>query len=162
MVRACRWTFALLGLVALLATPVAAAARPAPRTFVAVLSAGEEVPHCAAATNASRGVAIFHVIDQATGTVEYKIVANNLPGTPIASHIHVAPPGVPGPIVQPLTLMPGAENGVIGAGTFTNPALLAALQANPQAYYVNVHTEVCPRGVIRGQLGEHGPGGTAE
>jgi len=74
----------------------------------------------------------------------------------------VAPPGTPGPIVQPLALTPGKEHGVIGSGTFTNPALLTAMQANPGAYYVNVHSTVCPSGVIRGQLGRHGPKGTAK
>jgi hypothetical protein len=144
------------------ATAPVASAAPPPRTFVAVLSAAEEVPPCAPATAASRGVAVFHVRDPATGAVEYKLVANNLPGTPSAAHIHLAPAGVAGPVVQPLPLMSGAENGVIGSGTFTNAALVAALQANPQAYYVNVHSNVCPPGVIRGQLGDQGPTGTAE
>jgi hypothetical protein len=152
----------VLALTLSIAAPVASAAPPPPKTFVAVLSADEEVPPCAPATNASRGVAVFHVRDQATGTVDYKLVANNLPGTPRAAHIHIAPKGVAGPVVQPLALMPGEENGVIGSGTFTNPVLVAALQANPQAYYVNVHSDVCPAGVIRGQLGDHGPKGTAE
>jgi hypothetical protein len=151
----------VLALTLSIAAPVASAAPP-PKTFVAVLSADAEVPLCAPATNAARGVAVFHVRDQATGTVDYKIVANNLPGTPIAAHIHVAPKGVAGPVVQPLPLAPGEENGVIGSGTFTNRLLVAALQANPQAYYVNVHSDVCPAGVIRGQLGDHGPSGTAE
>ena len=132
-------------------------AAPPPTTFVAVLSAGEEVPRCAAATNAARGVATFHVRDEATGTVQYQVVANNLPGDITAAHIHLAPKGVAGPVVQPLGLRPGAENGVVGKGTFTNPALLAAIRANPANYYVNVHSTVCPSGVIRGQLGDHGP-----
>jgi hypothetical protein len=144
------------------AAPVALAAPPAPTTFVAVLSADNEVPHCAPADNSARGVAIFHVLDQATGTVEYKLIANNLPGTITAAHIHLAPVGVAGPVVQPLPPTPGDEHGVIAEGTFTNPPLLAGLQANPQAYYVNVHSTVCGSGVIRGQLGEHGPSGTAE
>jgi hypothetical protein len=152
----------LLSLTVSAAAPAASAAPPPPKTLVAVLSAAEEVPPCAAATSASRGVAVFHVRDQATGAVDYKLVANNLPGTPVAAHIHIAPEGVAGPVVQPLLLMAGEENGVIGSGTFTNPALVAALQANPQAYYVNVHSNVCPPGVIRGQLGDHGPKGTAE
>ena len=132
----------------------AGAAQPPARTFVAVLSADEEVPGCASATNAARGLAVFHVHD---GTVEFKIVANNLPGAIIAAHVHVAPKGVAGAIVQPLPPTAGAENGVVARGSFTNAALLAAIQANADNYYVNVHTTVCPTGVIRGQLGDHGP-----
>jgi len=152
----------VLSLAAAAAVPAALAAPPAPTTFVAVLSANDEVPRCAAADSSARGLAIFHIRDQATGTVEYRLAANNLPGTITAAHIHVAPKGVAGPVVQPLPPTPGAENGIIAEGTFTNPTLLSALQANSQAYYVNVHSSVCPPGVIRGQLGEHGPPGTAE
>ncbi len=141
----------------LTAVSAAVAAKPAPKTFVAVLTAAEEVPPCGPATNAARGVAVFHVVDEATGTVRWKLVANNLPGNTLFAHIHVAPPGEPGPIVQGLDFPPGAENGVIGTGTFTNPQLLAAIRANPDNYYVNVHTDVCRPGVIRGQLGDHGP-----
>ena len=143
---------------ALAAGAVALAAQPPATTFVAVLSPDEEVPACAAATNAAGGTFVGHVVDEATGTVEWKLVANNLPGTIVAAHIHVAPKGVPGPVVQPLPPTPGDESGVIGTGTFTNPALVAAIQANPDGYYVNVHTTVCPAGAARGQLGDHGPG----
>jgi hypothetical protein len=136
---------------------VATSAPPPARTFVAVMTSGQEVPHCDPATNAARGVAVFHVTDAAAGTVEYRVIANNLPGDLTAAHIHLAPRGVAGPIVQPLALTPGAENGVVGEGTFTNPTLVAAIQSSPDSYYVNVHTGVCPSGVIRGQLGDHGP-----
>jgi hypothetical protein len=135
----------------------AATARPPTSTFVVVLNAANEVPPCAPATNAARGNAVFHVTDEATGTVKWKLVANNLPGNIVAAHIHVAPKGVAGPVVQPLPPTPGAENGVIGEGSFTNPGLLAAIRANPPGYYVNVHSTVCPPGVIRGQFGDHGP-----
>jgi len=138
------------------------AAAPEPKTFVAVLSAGEEVPLCEPADNSARGSAVFHVLDEASGLVSYKLVANNIPGDTTAAHIHIAPKRVPGLIVQPLPFTPGEENGVIGSGTFTNKALLDAMQANPQAYYVNVHSTVCSPGVIRGQLGEKGPRGKAK
>jgi hypothetical protein len=153
--------FIVLGAAAVsvgVATPPASAAQPPPRTFVAVLDAANEVPTCTEATNAARGSAILHVVDEATGTVDFKLVANNLPGTIIAAHIHLAPKGMPGPIKQPLEPTPGVEHGVIAEGTFTNPELVAALQADPAAYYVNVHSSVCTSGVIRGQLGDHGPG----
>ncbi|TMC77302.1 MAG: CHRD domain-containing protein [Chloroflexi bacterium] len=143
-------TFAAMGIAAV-------ADAPPPTTFVAVLNADEEVPHCAAATNASRGLAVFHVTDEATGTVEYTLVANNLPGNITNAHIHVAPKGVAGMVVQGLAPTAGEENGVIKKGSFTNPALVAAIRANENGYYVNVHSTVCPGGVIRGQLGDHGP-----
>jgi hypothetical protein len=143
---------------ALVATALAFAAQPPAATFRAVLSADEEVPHCAAATNAARGNFVAHVVDEATGTVEWMLVANNLPGNIIAAHIHLAPKGTPGPVIQPLPPTPGEENGVIATGTFINPGLVAAMRANPEGYYVNVHSSVCQPGVIRGQLGDHGPG----
>ena|SRR5687767_11023627 len=149
--------FTLIVAAALVAVAVAMGAQPRAKTFAAVLSPDEEVPLCAAATNASRGHFVAHVVDETTGTVEWKLVANNLPGTITAAHIHIAPSGVAGPVVQGLTLTPGAENGVIGAGSFANPALVGAMRANPQNYYVNVHTTVCPPGVVRGQLDQAGP-----
>jgi hypothetical protein len=54
-------------------------------------------------------------------------------------------------IVEPLELT-GAEVGVIAAGTFTNPDLVADALANPELFYVNVHTTTCPGGAIRGQF----------
>jgi CHRD domain len=145
------------GLATLLVATVALADPPTPQTFVAVLTAEDEVPLCAPAGNDARGVAVFRVLEEATGLVSYKLVANSIPGNTTAAHIHLAPKGVPGGVVQPLPFTPGEEQGVIGEGTFTNAALLAAIRANPQNYYVNVHSTVCGPGVIRGQLDEHGP-----
>lgn len=148
--------------VALVVSAGVRADAPEPKAFVAVLSAAEEVPLCLSADDSSRGVAKFHVLNEETGLVSYKLVANNIPGDTTAAHIHIAPSGVPGGIVQALSFPEGSENGVIGTGTFTNKSLLDAMQADPQAYYVNVHSSVCQPGVIRGQLGEHGPPGTGE
>jgi hypothetical protein len=142
---------------ALALVAVAFGAKPPAKTFVATLTSDEEVPGCADATNAARGSFVAMVVDQPTGTVEWMLIANNLPGNIVAAHIHVAPKGVAGPVVEPLPPTPGAENGVIGAGTFSNPAVVAAMQADPDGYYVNVHTDLCPAGVIRGQLGDQGP-----
>jgi hypothetical protein len=148
---------------ALIAVGVAFAAPP-PTTFVAVLNAEDEVPLCAPVGNDARGLAIFNVVDQEAGTVRFKLISNNVPGTTVAAHIHIAPAGVPGPVVQALFLGPPTTgNGVLAEGMFTNPALVAAMQANPQGYYVNVHSAPdCGPGAIRGQLGTQGPPGTAE
>jgi hypothetical protein len=142
--------------VLIVATGALAEAPPA-KTFVAVLTAEAEVPLCVPAGSDARGVAVFHVVDETTGTVRYKLVANNIPGTTTAAHIHLAPAGVRGDVVQPLPFTPGEEQGVIGEGTFTNASLLAAMRLNPQNYYVNVHSSVCGPGVIRGQLDVQGP-----
>ena len=102
-------------------------------------------------------MAIFHVLDEAQGTVGYALISNNLPGDLIAAHIHIAPKGIAGPVEQELSLRPGVQKGVIGLGSFDNAALLDALRTNPSGYYVNVHTSAetggCPPGVIRGQFG---------
>jgi CHRD domain len=153
-----RYGRVVIATAVLVAAAATLAAQTPAKTFVAVLSPEAEVPACAAASNAAGGSFVAHVVDEATGTVEWKLVANNLPGTIVAAHIHLAPKGVAGPIVQPLPPTPGDQHGVIGTGTFTNPALVAGLQANPDGYYVNVHTTVCPAGAARGQLGDHGPG----
>jgi hypothetical protein len=152
---------AALGVIAVSAVAfvsVAGADQPPAKTFVAVLSAEEEVPLCEPATNAARGVAVFHVRDEAT--VDFKVVANNLPGDVSAAHIHQERPGVPGPIVQGLTLT-GTENGVVATGSFTNAELVAMIRADANDFYVNVHSGPpgvgCPSGVIRGQLDDRGP-----
>jgi hypothetical protein len=133
---------------------VANAQPRAPTTFVAVLSAENEVPGCPAGEESgASGVAIVR-IDEETGEIRYRVVARKLPGTIAGSpgaHIHVGAAGEMGPIVQPLELT-GREKGLVAAGSATDPALAEAILADPANYYVNVHTTVCPAGAIRGQL----------
>lgn len=132
----------------------ASGAPPEAKTFVAVLS-GE----CAQAENNWRGVAIFHVTD---GTVEYRIVVNNLSAPVIAGHIHsltllAQDPASLG-IVQDLHAT-GSGNGVLVTGTFTNPTLVSGMRANPSDYYVNLHTAECLiPGAVRGEI-RAAPGG---
>ena len=141
--------------LALALSPVASAQERAPTTFVAVLSAENEVPGCPSGEESgARGVAIVQ-IDEDTGEIRYRVVGANLPGTIAGSpgaHIHVGRAGDMGPVVQPLVLT-GRERGLVATGTAVNPALAEAILADPANYYVNVHTTVCPAGAIRGQLG---------
>ncbi|MGZ8749082.1 MAG: CHRD domain-containing protein [Mycobacterium sp.] len=67
-----------------------------------------------------------------------------------AAHIHLASPGAPGDVVVPLGAS-GARSFSIGC-TKVDPAIVAAIVANPDAYYVNVHSAIFPDGALRGQL----------
>ena len=127
-----------------------------PKKLVVAMTAAQEVPRCAQATDAARGKAVFRITDAAAGTVKYTITAKNVPGDINASHIHQAPAGTPGDIVQPLELKAGAKQGVIARGTIENPGLVSQLQESPADYYVNVHSSVCGPGAIRGQFGAGG------
>jgi hypothetical protein len=149
--------FAVLavGVLGLALGPVADAQDRAPTTLVAVLSAENEVPGCPAGEESGAGGRAIVRIDEDTGEITYRVVAQRLPGTIAGSpgaHIHVGGAGEMGPVVQALELT-GRERGLVATGTATNPALAEAIVADPANYYVNVHTTVCPAGAIRGQLG---------
>jgi CHRD domain len=89
-----------------------------------------------------------------------RVVATNLPaaiaGPSTGAYINVQDPdsvtGLTGPIVVHFERT-GLNTGLVAEGTTTNPTLAAAILANPENYYVNVHTTACPTGTIRGQLG---------
>lgn len=81
----------------------------------------------------------------------YTLSARNLSGPAMAAHVHVAPRNVAGPIVIPLTVGTGTSF-TVSACTTADEALLALVDTNPRAYYVNVHTAAFPGGEIRGQL----------
>ena len=142
----------IVGVVAALAITAAASSQPLDRTFAIPMTSAEEVPQCSATDNGDRGVALFKIVDVEAGIVEYKVIATALPGTVVAAHIHgQAPAGASAGVVQPLDLT-GSQVGVVVAGTFTNPALVAAALERPDLYYVNVHTTTCPAGAVRGQF----------
>ena len=71
--------------------------------------------------------------------------------TAFAAHVHVGPRHVAGPVVIPLSVGDGSGAPVAGCSTI-DPALAAAIAANPKEYYVNVHNAAYPAGAIRGQL----------
>ena len=138
--------------------PVANAQEPTLNTFVVQLSAENEVPGCPAGVESGAGGVAIVQINADTGQITYRVVAFNLPA-PIAgspgAHIHVQDPNSPTGLTGPIVLhfeRTGLNTGLIAAGTTTDPALAAAILANPENYYVNVHTTACPPGTIRGQL----------
>ena len=98
----------------------------------------------------------------------YKLLVANIEDVTQA-HIHLAPPGVPGPVIAwlypaapPAQHIPGRFQGVLAEGVITDAnvvgplagqgvaALLAAIRAGNA--YANVHTVQFPPGEIRGQI----------
>lgn len=117
-------------------------------------------------TNA-QGQAIFRVADDGQ-SVDYKLIAANI-NNAFMAHIHMAPPGVNGPIVMwlypstapvPGPLGQGRIDGVIAKGTFTATNLVGPLAGHPLSElldaigsgnaYVNVHTNDGVDGVNTG------------
>lgn len=66
------------------------------------------------------------------------------------AHLHSAPSTTNGPVVVPLTAV---LNDTSSGCTSVTRSLADAIRKAPQAYYVNVHTNLFPAGAIRGQLG---------
>jgi hypothetical protein len=111
----------------------------------------------------AQGQATFHVSRDGM-SVSYRVMVANLENVR-ASHIHLAAPGVNGPVIVTLFGGPTIEgpfNGVLAEGSFTAAdftgpmggqtieRLLEELAAGN--LYVNVHTDAYPSGEIRGQL----------
>jgi hypothetical protein len=117
------------------------------RPLAAELSGGNETPpNATTATGSAR-----FTVNAGQNEVCWEITFSGLAGPATAAHIHVAPPGVAGPIVVP-TPVPAATSGT-GTGCATvDDALAQAIKNNPGDYYVNVHDAPFPGGQIRGQL----------
>jgi len=78
---------------------------------------------------------------------------SNVDGTPSGLHIHFAPPESPGPIVIPFATPAVGRTSTFQCVTVANEALLDNIAANPQQYYINLHsTPLYPGGALRGQL----------
>ena len=151
--------FALVAIVAGLAAltvgaPVAAGSNGSDEAtacvFTTQLRAENEVP-----TSNSTAFGYSQIKVRNGGTIEYKtLIVNPENETFFAGHIHVAPAGSPGPIVQSLFFPgPNSDRLIMDSGSVSNPALGEAICANPSAYYVNYHTTAHPTGAVRGQLG---------
>ena len=148
-----------------------------PSRFFAHLSAASEVP---ANESIAKGQALFELSDDGSELYYTLIVANIQNVT--ASHIHLAPEGVNGPVVAFLygSAPPagGRFDGVLATGVITAADLVGPLAGQPLSAlidnlragsaYVNVHTNDgvaptntgpgdFPGGEIRGQVRAPGP-----
>jgi CHRD domain-containing protein len=71
---------------------------------------------------------------------------------PAAAHIHRGRSGVAGDVVVPLQQPSSGDPGASSDCVRVARSLARAILANPNRYYVNVHTAGLPDGAIRGQL----------
>jgi hypothetical protein len=131
--------------------------------FNAQLLASNEVPPVSNADlNAFGNVSV--VVDTATNTYRFDWNVNNVAAsTIILSHIHEAPAGVNGPVRVDSGLNAGSNvvPVVNGSAAFTKSGIVPAtdaagitqrLLANPAGFYFNIHSNLNPGGVVRGQL----------
>ena len=92
-------------------------------------------------------------IDDDTNMLCVSAFWSNVDGTPSGFHIHLAPPTAPGPIVIPFAVPPPGSTSTFQCVSVANEALLDNIAANPQQYYINLHTTpLYPAGALRGQL----------
>ncbi len=122
------------------------------RPLSSTLTGAAEVPGPGDA-DASGSASI--VLNQGLATVCFDVSWEDIDGTVFASHIHVGPAGVAGPVV--VTLFTGTFSGtdaVSGCASGVDRGLIKAIRQDPSAYYVNVHGTLFPAGAARGQLGK--------
>lgn len=92
-------------------------------------------------------------LNQGQRRVCFDVSWADVDGVVSAGHIHIAPVGVPGPIVVPLfTGSFAGTDATNGCVQDVGRGLIKAIRKHPSAYYVNVHSTDFPDGAIRGQL----------
>lgn len=137
--RTCTLTFAAIAAVVFGGTTAqASAAIP--------LNTGQETP--APSVGGAHGSFAYEIDGS---ELCYTIEVTDLSTPAVAAHIHVGNRNVAGPVVVPL-VVPAATSFETSACATADPELLAAIEADPRAYYVNVHTSTNPPGEVRGQL----------
>ena len=116
------------------------------RIYVATLYGGNERPVLGDLD--SYGVATV-TLNSATSLCYSILLHNTVANT--AAHIHLGPPHIAGGVVLNLPINAGVPLRV--ANCVAAPAaLVTAIRANSQNYYINVHNAAFPGGAARGQL----------
>jgi hypothetical protein len=125
-----------------------AVATAAITNFEINLTGSQETPPNSSLATGS-GTASF---DSTANTITLDVSFTGLSAPATASHIHVAPPGVAGPVILSFVpYTPAAFSGQIAPDALPFPAdNIADLLAGNT--YFNIHDSVFPGGEIRGQL----------
>jgi|GEM_PF-2497185 len=118
------------------------------RTFIAWMLGEKEAPEN---DSEGQGGGMF-ILNGTQDSLWYYIRVCDLTGPIAAAHFHVAPAGVPGPVVRPINFTDEYAEGVWTSSDENplTPALVDSLLAGK--IYVNVHTDMYPAGEIRGQI----------
>jgi hypothetical protein len=117
---------------------------PAPQGFEATLTPEANNPPGPAGASGAATIDI----EADAGRVCQDITYENT-GAPLTlAHIHEGPAGVNGPVVVDLQVLPSGQEVCVNA----DAAVLRRIAANPGGFYVNLHTEDFPQGVLRGHL----------
>jgi hypothetical protein len=120
-----------------------------PVVFPMVLSGANEVPGPGDPDGEASGTV---TVNPGTNTISWNLVYSNIE-EPTGMHIHTGAAGVSGPI---LVNMGVATTG--GPGTLVNSvsgitnAIIAAILADPEGHYLNIHNLPFPAGAVREQL----------
>lgn len=115
-----------------------------PASFVASLSPEANMPPGPSGATGSATIEIDAAAGQVCQTITYSGV-----GAPLSmAHIHVGDATVNGPVVVDLQVLPSGQQACSNA----DATVLGEIVGNPAGYYVNLHTEDFPQGVLRGQL----------
>ncbi len=146
MIDKSKWAPAALALVAGLGLAGCETVADAVKQgMTASLTGAQEAPGPGDADGS--GTAEITIVD-ATDNVCFDLNVRNI-GPATAAHIHRGAPGVAGPPV--VTLEAPTDGGA--EGCLSVPGALAdEIEANPAAFYVNVHNAEFPNGAVRGQL----------
>ncbi len=127
--------------------------------FQAQLLTSNEVPPVSNADlNAFGSVSV--ALDTTSNTATFLWSVNGLAASQIIlSHIHEGPAGVNGPVRVDSLISPGSPVAVVNgsanfsrSGLVTTAAQIQAIIANPAGFYFNIHSNLNPGGVVRGQL----------
>ena len=116
--------------------------------LTAALSAAKEVPRPRGVGSNARGTFSAGLTRTgARGRLSWRLTFRGLTGAAAAAHIHIAKPGVAGPVA--VTLCGPCRSGVRGTAKLKASTVTALLAGRT---YVNVHTTRNPAGEIRGQV----------
>lgn len=135
----------LLAILAMMAMPVAASAQT---SFEASIDGAQAIGCDPAGMGPSVGTGSgTFTLDLGTSVLSYNISFSGLEGTESAAHVHGdAPPGSTAGVQFSLP----AGSPKVGSSPALSAGQIADLQAG--LYYVNIHSDLCTGGEIRGQI----------